>query len=73
MRRLIPEALYYNEMVEEHYLRDRRKVGEPCDVTNPNATWDGLAERIGQIDPDGQRSYALLKEVEAKENQRVSV
>lgn len=64
MKRLIKEALYSNELVEEHYFRAlRRGEGSACDTTNPNADWDHLPETIRRIDPDGERSYALLQEV----------
>ena len=66
MGRLIPAALYSNELVEEHYLRDIR-VGEEPAETNPEARWNNLAEKIRQIDPLGSRSRALLALVESKE------
>jgi len=64
---LIPEALYSNELAEEHYLRGIRMGEEPCDGTNPEARWSALAEKIRQIDPLGSRSRALLALVESKE------
>ena len=67
MGRLIPEALYSNELVEEHYLRDIRMGEESCDETNPEARWGGLAEKIRKIDPLGSKSRALLMLVESKE------
>lgn len=66
MGRLIPEALYSNELIEEHILRGIRRGEEPCDTTNPEARWDRLAERIREIDPFEQRSYALMCEVLTK-------
>jgi hypothetical protein len=67
MGRLIPGALYSNELIEEHYLRDIRMGEESCDGINPEARWDTLAGKIRQIDPFGQRSRALLALVESKE------
>ena len=43
------ESLFANEIIR--------------DSESPNKTWDGLADRIREIDPDGLRSYALLQEV----------
>jgi len=66
MGRLIPAALYSNELVEEHYLRDIRMGEEPCEGINPEAGWNTLAGRIRQIDPLGSRSRVLLALVESK-------
>jgi len=65
MGRLIPAALYSNELVEEHYLRDIR-VGEEPAETNPEARWNNLAEKIRQIDPFGLKSSELSALVESK-------
>jgi hypothetical protein len=64
MGRLIKEALYSNELVEEHMLR-ARKFRYPYDA-DPDGEWRNLPRRIREIDPDGERSYALLQELEAK-------
>jgi hypothetical protein len=67
MGRLIPEALYSNELVAEHLLRDERSEAYVAPESDPTIRrWNGLAQRIRKIDPTGEKSLALLREVEAK-------
>lgn len=68
MGRLLPQALYRNEMVDEHHVR-ACLVGdnpEPCDVTDYAGVWERAAERIKVIDPHGRKSYALLRQMQLK-------
>lgn len=63
MGRLIDAALYGNEMVDEHELRDNLsgEGNNPCDVVDP---WKDIGKRIKRYDPYGTRSYALLQQME---------
>ena len=64
MGRLRPEALYRNELVDEHRIRDQRYDHNPCDTTDYDAVWERAAERIKIIDPTGAKSYALLRKMQ---------
>ena len=72
MGRLIKEALFSNELVDKHDLRMRQAIGahpgsgETENVEDPETTWETLPDRIRRIDPHGERSYALLQEVESR-------
>ena len=70
MGRLIKEALFQNELVEEHYLRSIRDVEglpeENEDAINPESRWIKLANRIREIDPYGIKSQQLNRLVEIK-------
>jgi hypothetical protein len=66
MRRLVAEALYSNEMVGEHYIRNFLRGEVPfCDTTDYAGVWKRTAERMRIIDPTGQKSSALLRQVMA--------
>ncbi len=66
MGRLIAEALYSNEMVDEHYVRDCLRGEAPfCDTTDYAGIWERAAQRIKIIDPTGKKSSALLRQVMA--------
>jgi hypothetical protein len=66
MGRLIAEALYSNEMVGEHYIRNFLRGEVPfCDTTDYAGIWERAAQRIKIIDPTGKKSSALLRQVMA--------
>lgn len=71
MGRLIKEALFSYELIEEHQLRmlreadANRATGEDDFSESTENRWEKLADRIRQLDPYGQRSRALLAEVES--------
>lgn len=67
MGRLRPEALYRNELVDEHHVRavlHGDSTSGPCDVSDYEGIWKRAAERIKVLDPDGRKSYALLRRLE---------
>jgi hypothetical protein len=71
--RLIKEALFSNELFEEHHLREvirARAYGmkpEGCDTQDPSQRSRRLAERIKKDDPFGEKPSRLLEEVLNKE------
>jgi hypothetical protein len=75
MGRLIAEALYSNEAIEEHRLRARRQIdsvhrpGLATDVESLQDNWERAAERAREVDPDGSRSYALLRQMTMRSTQ----
>jgi len=65
MGRLVKEALYRKSDFDDYYAHAlKRGQRVCCDWRNPNADWEHLPETIRRIDPHGERSYALLQEVE---------
>ena len=70
MGRLIKEALFSNELAEEHRLRMHREADthhaseEIEDFESPEKRWERLADRVKKTDPNGEHSYVLLQEVE---------
>jgi hypothetical protein len=70
MGRLVKAALYRNEHIEEYRLRSNRRIDSQHlleDVTNVESVadcWERAAKRIKKIDPDGNGSLALLRELE---------
>jgi hypothetical protein len=71
MPRLVPEALYSNELLEQHRIRGRRHVDNRTeseaahDVVSPETAWRRVYARITRIDPLGLKSHALATEVES--------
>ena len=57
MGRLRPEALYGNEF---------RHCRDPCDWNDYDGVWERAAARREVFDPHGERSFALLKQMELK-------
>ena len=71
MGRLVPEALFSNELIEEHIVRAHRQVDVGHmpeggnDVETPEECWERAAQRAKLVDPDGGRAYALLRRLQA--------
>ncbi len=63
MGRLLPEALYGNELVDEHHVRAciTGDNPEPCDFIDYEGLWERVARRAAIIDPFGRKSYAFTK------------
>jgi hypothetical protein len=63
-----PEALYSSDSYNEHRLRSsRRPDGQilpegVTDLESPDACWNA-ADHIREIDPQGDRALALLREI----------
>jgi len=65
MKRLRPEALLSNEMIDEHHVRNclNGEAPEPCDTTDYGGIFERGAERVKVIDPHNKESYVLLKQM----------
>jgi len=76
MGRLLPQALYSNELTGLHAERARGVAvhlgcfGEEPASFEGNDDWLILAENAEALDSDGNRSYAMLKLMESEEAQR---
>ena len=70
-RRVMPAALFSNELVEQHELRTRRHPdsihfsANVDDVETPEDCWEKAGARIRQIDPKRKRARAAFREMTA--------
>jgi len=63
MGRLVSVALYSNESINLHYVKDCIAGGNPQgDLTDYNGIEERAMERINIVDPNGEKSSALLRE-----------
>lgn len=65
MGRLIPSALYQNEI--HGYDLDREKSLGSDSVETLHGDWGRIADRIREIDPDGSVTRALLRRMQLRQ------
>lgn len=64
---LRPEALYGNELVDEHYVRacSVERNPEQWDIGGYD-DWGRAARRIRILDHNGEKSYVLLRQMKLR-------
>ena len=79
MGRLLPQALYSNELIDLHRERVQKAElslegsdEEPASIEANYDDWARVAKRAKLFDPDGQRSYAMLKKMQLAELGRLT-